>query len=45
VGGITSDLKVMLTSKIPNWGKVPAIIDNVLGEECNELSERYKINN
>lgn len=45
VGGITSDLKVMLTSKIPNWGKVPIIIDNVMEEECNKLSKKYKINN
>ena len=40
VGGITSDLKLMLTSKIPNWGKAPIIIGNVMGEECIELSKK-----
>ncbi len=45
VGGITSDLKVMLTSKVPSWGNTPEIIDNVLREECKGLSRKYKINN
>ena len=45
VGGITSDLKVMLTSKVPNWGKAPTIVENVLEEECNGLSRKYRINN
>ncbi len=45
VGGITSDLKIMLTTKVPNWGKAPTIIENVLGEECKGLSKKYKINN
>lgn len=33
VGGITSDLKVMQTSKVPYWGKTPTIIGNILRGE------------
>lgn len=42
VGGITSDLKVMQTSKVPNWGKTPIIIGNILRDDCEKLSNEYK---
>lgn len=42
VGGITSDLKVMLTTSVPNWGKPPKIIGNILKEECDNLPSLYK---
>ena len=47
VGGITSDLKVMLTTNVPKWGEAPTIISNILKEECDLLSKTYqkKINN
>lgn len=45
VGGITSDLKVMLTTKVLHWGKAPKIIEKVLGKECKGLSKTYSINN
>ena len=47
VGGITSHLKVMQTSKVPNWGKTPNIIGNILKDECEKLSAEYttKFNN
>lgn len=41
IGGITSDLKVMQTSKVPNWGKTPIIIGNILKDECEKLSTDY----
>ena len=41
VGGITSHLKVMLTTKNPNWGEAPIIIGDVLKEECRKLSATY----
>jgi len=41
IGGITSDLKVMQTSKVPNWGKPPIIIENILKDECEKLSTAY----
>jgi tRNA(Arg) A34 adenosine deaminase TadA len=41
VGGITSGLKVMLTTQVPGWGKPPNIIGNVLKEEFKNLSETY----
>ena len=43
VGGITSDLKVMLTTNVPNWGKPPKIIGNILKEECEKLTEDFKV--
>jgi tRNA(adenine34) deaminase len=43
VGGITSDLKVMLTTKVPNWKQPPIIIENILEEECKNLSKNNKI--
>lgn len=42
LGGITSDLKVMLTTKVPHWGKPPTIIPHVLRKECELLSIHYK---
>ena len=42
VGGITSDLKVMLTTNIPNWGRSPEIIGDILKEECDNLTASYK---
>jgi tRNA(adenine34) deaminase len=42
VGGITSELKVMQTTKVPKWGKVPNIIGNILRDECENLSTEYK---
>jgi len=42
VGGITSDLKVMLTSKVPKWGRPPEIIRDILKDECEKLSIEYK---
>jgi tRNA(adenine34) deaminase len=41
VGGLTSQLKVMLTTSIPSWGKAPIIIGNLLKEEFDKLSEEY----
>ena len=41
VGGITSDLKVMQTSKVPNWGKPPEIIGSILKDECEKLSVEF----
>jgi tRNA(adenine34) deaminase len=41
VGGVTSDLNVLLTSKIPTWGKPPKIIGAILKDECEELSTEY----
>ncbi|MGK0176084.1 MAG: tRNA(adenine34) deaminase [Ulvibacter sp.] len=41
VGGVTSDLKVMLTSKVPKWGKPPQIIRDILRDECEQLSTEY----
>ena len=41
VGGITSNLKVMLTTEVPKWGKPPVIIDHVLREECEQLANEY----
>ena len=41
VGGITSGLKVMLTTQVPDWGPPPKIIGNILKEECEYLSETY----
>lgn len=43
VGGITSDLKVMLTTNIPKWGKSPEIIGGILKEECDNLSTDFKM--
>ncbi|MCM4169237.1 tRNA-specific adenosine deaminase [Arenibacter antarcticus] len=40
-GGITSDLKVMLTTNFLAWGKPPIIIGNILEQECKELSNDY----
>jgi tRNA(adenine34) deaminase len=45
VGGITSDLKVMLTTKVPKWGKAPNIIGNILRDECEKLATEYKTKN
>jgi tRNA(adenine34) deaminase len=42
IGGITSDLKVMQTTKVPKWGKTPNIIGNILRDECENLSAEYK---
>ncbi len=42
VGGITSDLKVMSTFKVPNWGNPPQIIGGILTGECEILSTEYK---
>jgi len=42
VGGITSDLKVMLTSKVPKWGRPPEIIRDILKNECEKLTIEYK---
>ena len=42
VGGVTSDLKVLLTSKVPKWGKPPEIIGDILKDECKKLSIEYK---
>jgi tRNA(adenine34) deaminase len=41
VGGISSDLKVMLTTNVPSWGKPPIIIKNILKEECLNLSKEF----
>lgn len=41
VGGVTSDLKVMLTTKVPHWGTPPVIISHVLEKECKLLSANY----
>ena len=41
VGGITSHLKVMLTTSVPKWGEAPIIIGDVLKEECQKLSTAY----
>lgn len=41
VGGVTSDLKVMLTSEVPKWGKPPQIIGGILRDECEELSTQF----
>ena len=43
VGGVTSDLKVMLTTNVPNWEKPPKIIENILKEECESLTKSYKL--
>lgn len=43
VGGITSSLKVKLTTNVPNWGKPPKIIGNILKEECEKLTEDFKV--
>lgn len=47
IGGITSHLKVMQTLQVPNWGKAPIIIGDILKEECVKLSTEYttKYNN
>ncbi len=42
VGGITSDLPVLKTTQVPNWGNPPIIIGNILNKECDNLSEVYK---
>jgi len=42
VGGITSNLNVMSTTQVPNWGKPPKIIENILKEECDNLTSSYK---
>lgn len=42
VGGITSDLKVMRTTKVPHWGRPPTIVPHVLRKECERLSINYK---
>ncbi len=42
IGGITSELKVMMTTKVPKWGEAPTIIGNVLKEECDLLTETYQ---
>lgn len=42
IGGITSDLRVMLTTKVPHWGRPPTIIPHVLRKECELLSINYK---
>jgi len=42
VGGITSSLNVMSTTQVPNWGKPPKIISDILKEECDDLTASYK---
>lgn len=42
IGGVTSDLKVMLTSKVPKWGKPPEIKGGILKNECEKLSIEYQ---
>lgn len=42
VGGYSSEFKLLNTENIPKWGKKPIIIDKVLTEECQLLSERYE---
>ena len=42
VGGVTSDLKIMLTTKVPKWGKPPQIIGDILRDECEKLSTKYQ---
>ena len=42
IGGITSDLKVMLTSKVPKWGNPPKIIGDILRGDCEKLSIEYE---
>lgn len=47
IGGITSHLKVMMTTRVPNWGEAPTLIGDVLKDKCDELSLSYRkgINN
>jgi len=42
VGGITSSLNVMSTTQVPNWGKPPRIIGNILKGDCDSLTTSYK---
>ena len=44
IGGITSGLNVMQTSKVPHWGKPPIIIESILKDECEKLSAEYTTN-
>ena len=42
VGGITSSLKVMETTKVPHWGNPPKVIGDILKEECDKLTTAYQ---
>lgn len=43
VGGATSQFKILTTEDIPKWGKKPVITAGICINECNELTERFKI--
>ena len=44
VGGITSDFDIMMTSKVPSWGNPPKIVNDILKQECDNLSIDYEMN-
>lgn len=41
VGGLSSDFPVLNTNAVPNWGPSPTIVQGILSEECEAMTNMY----